>query len=159
MKRLSMVRRLADASKKGFSLLELLVVISIIAILVGLSAVSYSTAQKKARDARRRGDMRAIQAAYEQYYADPVNNSAYPPNCSSSSITTYAPGGWPTDPQNSTSSGQVYTTSCDAATFCFCSKLESGTGNSGTAADATCSGLGVADGNGAYPYFCVKNQQ
>ena len=155
----SVLRRFAHASKKGFSLLELLVVISIIAILVGLSAVSYSTAQKKARDARRRGDMRAVQAAYEQYYADPTNNSAYPASCSSSLITPYVPGGWPTDPQNATSSGQVYTTSCSDSAFCFCAKMESGSGNSGGVADATCSTLGVTDGNGNYPYFCVKNQQ
>lgn len=56
-------------SKKGFTLLEMLIVIGIIAILVAMGAVSYSTAQKKARDARRRADITAIQKAMEQYYA------------------------------------------------------------------------------------------
>ena len=55
--------------KLGFTLLELLVVIGIIAVLVSLGATSYSTAQKKARDSKRKGDLRAIQSCMEQYYA------------------------------------------------------------------------------------------
>jgi prepilin-type N-terminal cleavage/methylation domain-containing protein len=54
---------------KGFTLLELLVVIGIISILVTMGFSSYSTAQKKARDAKRKGDMKAIQNSLEQYYA------------------------------------------------------------------------------------------
>lgn len=62
--------------KKAFTLLELLVVIGIIGILVGLGAVSYSTAQKKARDAKRQSDLRTAQNTMEQCYA--VNNYVYP---------------------------------------------------------------------------------
>lgn len=53
----------------GFTLLELLVVIGIIGILVGLGSVSYSSAQKKARDAKRHSDLSDIQKFYEQYYS------------------------------------------------------------------------------------------
>lgn len=52
-----------------FTLLEMLVVIGIIAILVSLGMSSYSTAQKKSRDAKRKSDLRAIQSALEQYYS------------------------------------------------------------------------------------------
>ncbi|MGB9883476.1 MAG: type II secretion system protein [Microgenomates group bacterium] len=55
--------------KKAFTLLELLVVIGIIAILVALGTTSYSTAQKKSRDAKRKSDLKAIQNALEQYYS------------------------------------------------------------------------------------------
>lgn len=55
--------------KKSFTLLEMLVVIGIIAMLVTLGFASYSTAQKKARDAKRQGDLKSIQSAYEQYYS------------------------------------------------------------------------------------------
>ncbi len=53
----------------GFSLMELLVVISIIGILAAVGAAAYSTAQKKGRDGRRKSDLKAIQSAMEQCYA------------------------------------------------------------------------------------------
>jgi len=55
--------------KKGFTLIELLVVISIIGILISLGAVSFTTAQKKSRDTRRKSDMKQIQTALEQCYS------------------------------------------------------------------------------------------
>ncbi len=61
--------------KKGFTLLELLVVISIIGLLVAMAVASYSTAQKKGRDARRKEDAKAIKNSMEQCYS--VNNGSY----------------------------------------------------------------------------------
>lgn len=61
--------KLLTKRQNGFTLLELLVSISIIGVLISLGAVSYSTAQKKARDSKRQGDLRAIQNALEQYYS------------------------------------------------------------------------------------------
>lgn len=53
--------------RKAFTLLELLVVIGIIAVLVSFGAVSYSSAQKKARDSKRLSDLKSIQNSLEQY--------------------------------------------------------------------------------------------
>ncbi|NMB83759.1 type II secretion system protein [Candidatus Roizmanbacteria bacterium] len=55
--------------KAGFTLLEMLVVIGIIAVLVGIGSVSYSTSQKKSRDAKRKSDLKVIQNSMEQYYS------------------------------------------------------------------------------------------
>lgn len=71
--------------KKGFTLLELLVVIGIITILIVFGATSYSTAQKKSRDAKRKSDLKAIQSALEQYYSIcgyvyPIPASGYVPS-------------------------------------------------------------------------------
>jgi len=62
--------------RKSFTLLEMLVVIGIIAILVSLGFASYSTVQKKARDAKRQGDLKAAQQTLEQCYS--VNSFQYP---------------------------------------------------------------------------------
>lgn len=67
--------------KKGFTLLEMLVVIGIIGIIVSMGFVSYSTSQKKARDAKRKSDLSAIQNSLEQYYS--VCNYSYPTSISS----------------------------------------------------------------------------
>lgn len=62
--------------RKSFTLLEMLVVIGIIAILVSLGFASYSTVQKKARDAKRQGDLKSAQQTLEQCYS--VNSFQYP---------------------------------------------------------------------------------
>lgn len=75
--------------KKGFTLLEMLVVIGIIAVLVGLGAASYSTAQKKARDAKRQSDLTAAQQMLEQCYS--VNTFQYPTVSNSSGTLSPSP--------------------------------------------------------------------
>ena len=62
--------------KKSFTLLEMLVVIGIISVLVSMGIASYSTAQKKARDAKRKADLSAMQKVLEQCYS--VNDYSYP---------------------------------------------------------------------------------
>ena len=62
-------------TKKGFTLVELLAVISIIALLSTIAIVSLGSARTKARDGKRIADMRQVSTALEQYYAD---NGGYP---------------------------------------------------------------------------------
>jgi prepilin-type N-terminal cleavage/methylation domain-containing protein len=91
----------------AFTLLEMLVVIGIIAVLVGMGSISYSTAQKKARDAKRKGDLNAIQNALEQHYS--ICNYSYPiptdsafSNIYCASPTTGIMPTVPTDPKTTT---------------------------------------------------------
>lgn len=51
--------------KKGFTLVELLVVIAIISVLVSIGISVYSTAQKSARDSRRKQEISALAKALE----------------------------------------------------------------------------------------------
>ena len=57
-------------SKKGFTLIELLVVISIISLLSSVILASLNAARAKARAVQRLSDMRQVQIAVENYFAD-----------------------------------------------------------------------------------------
>lgn len=130
---------------RGFTLLELLVVIGIIAILIALGAVSYSSAQKKARDTKRKSDMKDIQNALEQYYS--VCGFSYPNpdsgkvpsqiNCATPVVQILQNA--PTDPKLGSTNGRYEMTQPDgtSSTYQICATLETET----------------------VPQYCVSNQQ
>lgn len=62
----------------GFTIVELLIVIVVIAILAAISVVAYSGIQQRARDSERIAEMKIVENALEMFYAD---NGGYP-NCS-----------------------------------------------------------------------------
>lgn len=135
--------------QRGFTLLELLIVIAIIGVLVSIGTVSYSGAQKKSRDAKRQGDMKAIQNAFEQYYAD--NNGNYPSTCTISAA--YLPGGIPVDPKTVASYATTYGANCALTSYCFCAALEGGTGSQST----DCAGGSIPSGYRGF--FCARSLQ
>ncbi len=128
---------------KGFTLIELLVVISVIAILVTLGLSSFSTAQKKGRDTKRKSDIKEIQGALEQYYS--VCGYQYPtPNvanfytsviCTSPSLAIMPTV--PTDPRATPPYACPTITDCTATGYRICATLEGETPSS----------------------FCLNNQQ
>ncbi len=61
--------------KKGFTLLEILIIIIIIGIITSMVSGSFFSSLKKGRDGRRKGDLEQIQRAVEMYYED---KKAYP---------------------------------------------------------------------------------
>ena len=62
----------------GFTLIEVLFVITIIAILAMIVFVAVGNAQKKARDVIRQTDLREIQKALDIYYYDNPTAGEYP---------------------------------------------------------------------------------
>jgi prepilin-type N-terminal cleavage/methylation domain-containing protein len=61
----------ADESRlKGFTLIEVLISLSIVAVVFGLIISSSNIVRQKSRDAQRQGDLRGIQSALQQYYTD-----------------------------------------------------------------------------------------
>jgi len=53
--------------RNSFTLVEILVVVTIISLLASIAAVSYSRFVKQSRDARRKTDIEQIRAAVEMY--------------------------------------------------------------------------------------------
>lgn len=72
-----------------------------------MGAASYSTAQKKSRDAKRKADIKAIHDAFEQYYA--ICGYAYPTTLGASvactSPATTLMSTVPTDPKTGAAYG------------------------------------------------------
>lgn len=64
-----------ETNTRGFTLVELLVVISIISLLSSVVLTSVNSARAKARDARRRADVNQVKLALELYYDA---NNKYP---------------------------------------------------------------------------------
>jgi type II secretion system protein G len=57
-------------SYAGFTLVELLVAISIIGLVAGITISSASSIQRSSRDAQRKTDLSSLQSALQQYYTD-----------------------------------------------------------------------------------------
>ena len=141
-----------NKKNKGFTLFELLVSISIIGILTALASVAFSGAQKKARDARRVQDIKAIQTAAEQYYSQSATYS-YPISSSTPWLggTQEILSVFPNDPKT----GSYTYTHPDGtnATYCSCATVENTSNGNATAACV------FAAPSASTTLFCVKNQQ
>ena len=110
-------------NEKGFTLVELLVAMTIAVILMALSLVSYQGARKSARDGKRRADLEEIRSALEMCRTDtgvyPVDQDAIYPgvNCGSAYLEET-----PADP----SSGARYWYQMSGDTYILCASLEMG---------------------------------
>jgi prepilin-type N-terminal cleavage/methylation domain-containing protein len=75
----------AKYSKRGFTIVELIVVIAVIGILASISIVSYTQVQQRSRDSQRQSDMTVLQNELEKFYD---TNGVYPPGCPLASCST-----------------------------------------------------------------------
>jgi len=67
--------RMALKKYRGFTLVELLVVLSILALLLTLAVPKYFTSIEKAKDATLKQDLNTLRESLDKYYAD---NGKYP---------------------------------------------------------------------------------
>jgi general secretion pathway protein G len=72
-----------NRKQSGFTLLELLIVIVIIGILALIIVPGLASGPKRARDAQRKSDLRAVKNALETYFND---NNSYP-SASTTAVT------------------------------------------------------------------------
>ena len=150
-------------TQKGFSLIELLVVITIIALLTGVIASSVSGPRGKARDSQRVSDLGQLQLALSlyvdrcgQYPTSVLAGSTYVINIASSCTTstgTVTMGTYinaiPTPPTGASQTGYDYATytnsSSQVVNYVLHAKLESANPASSRGLSATPSGAGWAN--------------
>jgi general secretion pathway protein G len=72
--------------KAGFSLVELLIAATIIALLAGIGVTSYSALTTQSRNSRRKADLENLRSALELYRAD---NDYYPADLSTLESDNY----------------------------------------------------------------------
>ena len=115
----------------AFTLIELLIVISIIGILATVTLASYNSAQEKARDGIRKSDLAQMKRALELSKADCQGSAYYPNLGGASAVAAYTALGsylsdpdlkyissTPTDPKNAAPQQYAYATSTVAGLFC-----------------------------------------
>ncbi|MCL5433258.1 MAG: prepilin-type N-terminal cleavage/methylation domain-containing protein [Patescibacteria group bacterium] len=76
---------------KGFTLIEVLIVVVIIGVLAALLMVNFIGVRQRARDAQRKSDLRQIQAALELYRADQGEYPQSLDECSNGALGVIAP--------------------------------------------------------------------
>ena len=148
--------------QSGFTLVELLISVSIIAILGVILVVNFSSAQKSGRDQRRISDLKAVQNAAEQFYL--LNGSRYPTTVS---VGWTGPGAqvildkFPTDPRSNVGTTVPYIiNTINNSTYCICAKVENdkygnSNGSNCTFGDAAVDNCKILKSC----HFCIKNQQ
>lgn len=92
-------------TRSGFTLVELLIVIIVLALLTVVSGTSYTATMKTARDGRRKIDLESIRSALEVYHSD---HSTYPDTTGGSPLSGFLETGskkyisMPKDPKTKT---------------------------------------------------------
>ncbi|MFA7676208.1 MAG: prepilin-type N-terminal cleavage/methylation domain-containing protein [Candidatus Shapirobacteria bacterium] len=122
-------------NKKGFTLIELIVSVTIIAVLTVVGVVSYTGTSKKARDGRRVADLEKVRIALELYRQD--LGSTYPAD--GTLTTKLAPKyiqAIPTDPKSGT---YTYDQTGTGYTYELGAKMEN-LGSTNVAAYSGCGG-------------------
>lgn len=130
----------------AFTLIEVLVVATIIIVLASISIGSFAGASKSARDAKRKSDLETIKQALVLYK---TQIGSYPTDVSSlTGAVNYISPPFPVDPVG----GGTYQVDLDTDSFCFCATMDSPKGNKATLNCTT--NDWVANSSGTH--YCVQ---
>jgi prepilin-type N-terminal cleavage/methylation domain-containing protein len=133
-------------SQKGFTLIELMVAIAIVAVLSTIGITLFQSTQSQARDSRRRQDIDAFSTVLETNF-NPTTGVYTTPTAAN-----FAGGTLPVDPLGSSySTYNLVIDPVDGSSYVVCAQTENNTGNSSTNDALTPSGT--------LTYYCRVNQQ
>jgi prepilin-type N-terminal cleavage/methylation domain-containing protein len=121
--------------KNGFSLVELMVVISIIATLTAILLPNFMGARERARDTQKIQDLESMKNALRSYYND---TQSYPTGTGSTlaaSFSTYMPGVSDLD------YSYTYEVGNNGESFNVCVNLDSGQGNDDISSQIKCGAM------------------
>lgn len=136
--------------RKGFTLIEMLVVLTIIGIVMALSLFGISSSRETARDANRKADLELIRSGLEIYKAD-CND--YPPSASIIGGSPLVGDGTPTTcastntyiasiPKDPLDTARLYRYArLTPTTYVICAALENGMGAIGCGVSACGAGV------------------
>lgn len=119
--------KLEQMKRKGFTLIEVLIVVAIVGILASVVLVGLGPVQRRGRDARRISDLRQAQTGLELYYN---KRGEYPPTSDWASLTSALKNAGigvsniPKDP----SSGKTYQYVSNGSSYVLGATLEDATG-------------------------------
>lgn len=122
-------------NNKGFSLIELLVVISIIGVLTTVLVMNFVGSRERARDAQKIQNLNSIKSALRMHYND---NQSYPTN-----LNSLVSGGYIASLGDTTGVG--YTQVSSGNGFVLKVQLDVGAGDEDINSQTNC-GIGVTDG-------------
>lgn len=126
--------------KRGYTLIELLIVIAIIGILTAILTTNLQSVRARARDTRRKQDLSTIQQALRLYYHD---NQSFPVTANTtwntSATITYL-STIPTDPSSTPTSPIPYNYVSDGTTYILYASLENTSDPDLADSQARCSG-------------------
>lgn len=130
----------------GFTLLELMVAIAIVAVLATIGFTLFQGAQAQARDAKRKADIDAIAQVLENNFNPFQGSYPSPPS------DQFSSGARPVDPLGPSGVASGYTYSISAlpnSSYVVCAKIEKLSGNYSD-------NVGTGPGTG---FYCRKNLQ
>ncbi|MBI3589199.1 MAG: type II secretion system protein [Candidatus Liptonbacteria bacterium] len=154
-------------SRKGFTLIEILVVVAIIAILASIVVYGVGPAQKKARDARRLSDLHGVQTLLEVYHQ---NAGKYPAASDWATFTTAMttpPAGTANtkvpDDQRAPAKHYLYETDATQSDYVLGAELEGQLPSTALTTNPLTPGSGIpcgpGSGNQPVATYCVTSNQ